>query len=80
MKLLIIFSQLIREGNGPQQLSLAPASVPQAKLFSCKLQTASIPGIPSKEQNRYPVMRGDEILGDRLSLHEALKLAKGGEA
>ena len=80
MKLLIIFSQSKGEGNGPQQLSLPLASVQQAEFFSCKLQTASIPGIPSKERNRYPVMRGDEILGDRLTFDEALKLSKGGEA
>jgi hypothetical protein len=45
-KSFIIFSQFRAEGNAPQQLSLPLASVPQAELFSHKLQIPSIPGIP----------------------------------
>jgi hypothetical protein len=45
-KVIIILSQFRAEGNAPQQLSLPLASVPQAELFSHKLQIPSIPGIP----------------------------------
>jgi hypothetical protein len=44
-----------------------------------KPQIVSIPGISPKQRDRYRVMLGDDILGDRLTLDEALKLAKRGE-
>ena len=44
-----------------------------------KAQIASVPGISPKERDRYRVVMGDRILGDRLTLDEALKLAKGGK-
>jgi hypothetical protein len=44
-----------------------------------KPQILSIPGISPRERDRYRVMLGGEILGERLTLDEALKLAKGGE-
>jgi hypothetical protein len=42
-----------------------------------KAQISSIPGIPAKERNRYRVTFNGEILGDKLTLDEALKLAGG---
>lgn len=50
----------------------------QAKLFQHKPQISSIPGISPKQRDRYRVVFGDEVLGDRLSLDEAIKLAAGG--
>jgi hypothetical protein len=43
-----------------------------------KPQISSIPGISPRERDRYRVVMGDRILGDRLTLDEALKLAQGG--
>jgi hypothetical protein len=44
-------------------------------------QIESIPGIPAKEQKRYRVMVGDEILGTHLTIDQALELAaKRGKA
>lgn len=48
--------------------------------FRQKPQIASIPGISTKERNRYRVVFGTEILGDQLAIDDALKLAKGGKA
>jgi hypothetical protein len=66
-----------------QQLLLPLASqrkpATETKLFSDKPQIVSIPGVPPKEQHRYRVTFGSQILGERLTLDEALKLAKGGE-
>ena len=44
-----------------------------------KPQISSIPGISVTERRRYRVIAGERILGDRLTLEEALKLAKRGE-
>lgn len=52
---------------------------PEARLFRHKPQIVSILGICPKEKNRYRVVLGGELLGERLTLDEALKLAKGGE-
>jgi hypothetical protein len=43
-----------------------------------KAQISSISGISPRERNRYRVLLGDRILGDRLTIDEALKLAKRG--
>ncbi len=43
-----------------------------------KPQISSIPGISPRERDRYRVLIGSEILGDRLTLDEALQLAQGG--
>jgi hypothetical protein len=45
-----------------------------------KRQISSIPGISPKERHRYQVTLGGEILGDRLTLDEALKLLKAGSS
>jgi hypothetical protein len=52
----------------------------QLKLFNLtgnrqKPQIISIPGISTKERNRYRVTLGDRILGDQLAIDDALKLA-----
>jgi hypothetical protein len=53
--------------------------VPEAGLFRHKPQIVSAPGVSPKERSRYRVTLGGEVLGDRLTLDEALKLAKGGK-
>jgi hypothetical protein len=40
-----------------------------------KPQICSIPGVFPKQRDRYRVMVGDRILGDRLNLDEAIALA-----
>lgn len=40
-----------------------------------KPQVSGIPGIPPRERHRYRVTLGEEILGDRLTLDEAVTLA-----
>ncbi len=65
-----------------KQLALweSPQSpVPEAGLFRQKPQIASIPGISPKESHRYRVVLGGEVLGDYLSIDEALLLAEGGK-
>jgi hypothetical protein len=53
--------------------------VPEAELFRYKPQIVSTPGVCLKERCRYRVVLGTEVLGDRLTLDEALLLAKGGK-
>lgn len=55
----------------------------QLELFSLhpkrqKAQISSIPGASPKNRHRYRVTLGDRILGDRLTLDEALELARRG--
>jgi hypothetical protein len=50
----------------------------ETRLFRQKPQILSIPGISPKELHRYRVILGSEVLGDRLTMDEALLLAKGG--
>jgi hypothetical protein len=59
---------------GWRQLELFPLSGKHLKP-----QISSIPGISVTERRRYRVIAGERILGDRLTLEEALKLAKRGE-
>jgi hypothetical protein len=81
-KSFTIFSQSGEEGNFPDQLTLplvaSQKPAQQANLFSRKPQISSVPEISPRERNRYRVLLGDRILGDRLTIDEALKLAKGG--
>ena len=61
----------------------SPAKGRQLDLFNHtgnlrKPQICSVPGVCPKQRNRYRVLMGDRILGDRLTLDEALLLAKGG--
>jgi hypothetical protein len=54
-------------------------SLPLANPLHCqKPQILSVPGISPKQRDRYRVVMGDRILGDQLTLDEALLLAKGG--
>jgi len=43
-----------------------------------KPQISSIPGISPKQRDRYRVVLGDQVLGDRLTLDEAIALTKEG--
>jgi hypothetical protein len=45
-----------------------------------KPQILSTPGVSPKQRDQYRVMVETRVLGDRLTLDEALKLVKGGEA
>jgi hypothetical protein len=65
-----------------KQLSIweSPQSpVPSAKLFRQKPQILSIPGVSPKERHRYQVTLGGQVLGDHLSIDEALLLVKEGK-
>jgi hypothetical protein len=42
-----------------------------------KPQIESVPGVPARERHRYRVTLNGEILGDKLTSEEALKLAGG---
>lgn len=78
-KSFIIFSQLnsdSKDENPSHELSLPLASLHKQR----KPQISSIPGTSPKQRDRYRVVLGGEILGEKLTIDEALKLAKGGEA
>jgi hypothetical protein len=66
----------------PGQLSPPPDTPqnPEVLLFKKrrKPQISCIPGISLTSQRKYQVKVGDRILGDKLTLQEALELAKGG--
>lgn len=44
-----------------------------------KPQIQSCPGVPMRQRDRYRVVLGDEILGEKLTIDEALSLAKRGK-
>jgi hypothetical protein len=44
-----------------------------------KPQISSTPNIPPRERNRYRVTLEGQIIGDKLTLDEAVALANGGE-
>jgi hypothetical protein len=54
----------------PQQNPVA-----EAGLFRHRPQIASTPGISPKERHRYRVVLGGEVLGERLTLDQAIALA-----
>jgi hypothetical protein len=56
-----------------RQLELFPLATKRQKP-----QIVSVPGTSPKERDRYRVMIGNEILGDRLSVNEALRVVKRG--
>jgi hypothetical protein len=71
-----------RLSQKPKQLTIweSPQTpVSEVGLFRHKPQIVSTPGVCPKERSRYRVVLGGEVLGERLSLDEALKLAKGGK-
>ncbi len=63
--------------QSPQQLALN-LELP-LQIGKSKPQIQSTPGISPKQRNRYRVSFGTKILGDRLTLDEAITLAKRGE-
>jgi hypothetical protein len=77
---------MTKKQNKTCAISLAlnpPVEGRQLKLFNYtgnrhKPQISSIPGISVKRRDRYRVVLGDEVLGDRLTLDEAITLVKGG--
>jgi hypothetical protein len=80
---LKILSQSHRDyknNNHSHQLALPLASPQKPEIFRHKPQVESIPGISVKERDRYRVVLGHRILGDRLTLDEAVILAKKGGA
>lgn len=61
------------------KLSTVEESCQQLELFPLlkkrqKPQISSVPGVSPKDPKRYRVKLGDEILGDKLTLDEALHL------
>jgi hypothetical protein len=46
-------------------------------LFPSKPQISSTPGASPKQRDRYRVLLGEQVLGDNLTLDEALSIAKG---
>jgi hypothetical protein len=77
----IILSQLnsdSKNNNHSHQLALPLASPQKPEIFCQKPQVESIPGISVKQRDRYRVIFHDQVLGDRLTLDEAVILAKGG--
>lgn len=61
----------------------SPAQGRQLEIFGQNLivqrpQITSVPGVSVRERNRYRVMLGDTILGDFLTIEQAVTLAKRG--
>jgi hypothetical protein len=74
MNSFVIFPQLKKDcknDNHSHQLALSLE-------LRQKPQISSIPGVSPKQRDRYRVVLGDRILGDRLSIDQAIALAKGG--
>jgi hypothetical protein len=73
---------IVTQAKHSQQLCLPLESLQQPQKITFqkrqKPQIVSIPGIPPREPNRYRVILGEQILGERLALDEALALAKRG--
>ncbi len=59
--------------------SVYQPKAPKLEAFTKKAQISTIPGISPRERHRYRVTFGSEVLGERLTVDEALKLAKGGK-
>jgi hypothetical protein len=76
-KPLISFAQLNSGCKNDNHSQTQPQS-PEATLFRHKPQIVSIPGISPKERNRYRVTLGDQVLGEKLSINEAVEMAKRG--
>lgn len=63
-------SQVPAEKRGATRLS-HPTNLGKPQIQSC-------PGVPMRQRARYRVVLGDEILGERLTIDQALALAKRG--
>jgi hypothetical protein len=68
-----------KNDNHSHQLTLPLAFPQKPEIFRQKAQITSSPGVLQKQRDRYRVLMGDRILGDRLSLDKALQLAQGGK-
>ena len=68
-----------KNDNHSYQLTLPLAFPQKPEIFRQKAQITSSPGVLQKQRDRYRVLMGDRILGDRLSLDKALQLAQGGK-
>jgi hypothetical protein len=68
-----------KDENHSHQLTLPLAFPQKPEIFRQKAQITSSPGVLQKQRDRYRVLMGDRILGDRLSLDKALQLAQGGK-
>jgi hypothetical protein len=75
MKSFIILSQLKKDCNNDNHSHQLALSLELRQ----KPQISSIPGVSPKQRDRYRVVFGSEVLGDRLTLDEAIALAKGGK-
>jgi hypothetical protein len=53
----------------------SPSSFEPSKKKRQKPQISSSPGVSPRDRHRYRVTLGEEILGDRLTITETLKLA-----
>jgi hypothetical protein len=65
--------------KSPEALKPEPLPEILQELFPPKPQVLSIPGVPVSERKRYQVFFGDEEIGNKLTLDEALTLVKGGK-
>jgi hypothetical protein len=75
---------MIKKTCNPSVTHNPPIEGRQLELFNHtgirhKPQILSIPGVSQKQRDRYRVVFGGEILDDRLSIDQAIALAKGGE-
>jgi hypothetical protein len=81
-KPFIIFSQSqenSKNDNHSYQLTLPLAFPQKPEIFRQKAQITSSPGVLPKQRDRYRVVFRGAILGDRLSLDEALQLSQKGK-
>jgi hypothetical protein len=74
MKSFIILSQLKKDCKNDNHSHRLALSLELRQ----KPQISSIPGVSPKARRRYKVVFGSEVLGDQLTLDEALQLAQGG--
>jgi hypothetical protein len=51
---------------------------PKKHLFALKSQITSVPSTSANQRKRDRVVVGEQILGDKLTLDEAIKMAQGG--
>jgi hypothetical protein len=73
-KPFIIFSQSNKNNNNNNHSHQLPLPLALDRNQQ-KFQISSIPGIPPKQRDRYRLLLGNQVLGDRLTLDEAIALA-----
>jgi hypothetical protein len=64
-----------KNDNHSHRLALPLASPQKPEIFRQKAQIVSSPGSSPKQRDRYRVMVGDRVVGDFLTLDEAIALA-----